>query len=124
MSLTIDYRKIGRPKVPDRDPVQPHKKSKRCRGCGELGHNLKACDKVNLDLLYSNLTRPRARGNALAAVELDSSSSSSGAAEEQGEIPSSDNDDSPRKRSASHALVVITQTARSTGGARVTRGGK
>jgi hypothetical protein len=119
--------KIGRPKEPKRNPVMAHKKSKKCRGCGELGHNFKTCVNVSLDLLYDNLSRPRLRrvaaGNA-RDEDISSSSSDDDGDQPDGDAPNDDEGQPPRKRSASHALNVIAEHASVDVGARRTRSGK
>lgn len=108
--------------------MQPQKKSKRCRGCGELGHNLKTCVNVNLDVLYSNLIRPRGGGAALSAIESDSSSASSDDDDDDelqdDALLTGDGDQPPRKRSASHVMVEVTAKAATSGEPRRTRHGK
>jgi hypothetical protein len=118
---------IGRPKEPKRNPVVAYKKSKKCRGCNELGHNLKTCVNVHLDLLYDNLSRPRRRRVAMADgcdEDCISSSSDDDGDEPDVDAPNDDEDQPPRKRSASHTLNVIAEHASVDGGARKMRSGK
>lgn len=48
---------VGRPPKEQEVRLRKDRKYKHCQGCGALGHNVRKCTKLDLDLYYRNLTR-------------------------------------------------------------------
>jgi hypothetical protein len=108
----LTQQQIGRPKEPERKPLKEGVKHNRCRGCNKLGHNLKSCVEVDLDMVYAKLTRGRNDSDVHAVGGADSSASSSDGEIEDEDVPVAIIPVVPeRKRSRSHELTVAALEA-------------
>ena len=124
-TMTTVALQVGRPKEPTRKALRPDVKHKRCKGCDELGHNLKTCVKIDLDLVYAKLSSGRSNDDGPDSDD-DGSSASSDEAEvhHEAEIAEAAADLPERKRSRSHELAMVAREASNGAGGRRTRRGQ
>lgn len=94
-------------------------KHKRCKGCNGLGHNLKTCVKVDLDMVYAKLSKVRSVGAAPAASAGNDSAPSSDGEDADEDVPVAIAEVAPeRKRSRSHELLLAVQEGARRGAGR------